>query len=82
MDISVYDSDGDTYDYTENNNNDITEIVIDNLSIHNKSVIVEFEEFKASENDKGFYLLPDTPQSGSFLVYFKKIRIVIMESTD
>lgn len=72
MDISVYDSDGDTYDYTENNNNDITEIVIDNLSIHNKSVIVEFEEFKASENDKGFYLLPDTPQSGSFLVYFKK----------
>lgn len=74
MKVLIEDSFGKEYEPEKIEKEGRTKVVVKKTNVKDTDITVKIAEFKRKAGDRGFYLLPDTPQKGSFTVNFKKIQ--------
>ncbi len=76
MELFIHDTEGRPYGYewSQKGGNLRVTVPSENCSLKNTKLVFKFPELEKKTGEKGFYLIPDTPQKGSFVIQFKKVE--------
>ncbi len=74
INLTIKDDKENNYKYKVLEKNSGFTIKMEHCEIKDVKLIFDFSEFNRNIGEEGFFLVPDTPQKGSFVITFQKVK--------